>query len=41
MISQIGKLGAFNIGGIFTYIENAQPAIKFIRDSINLIRSKA
>ena len=40
MISQIGRLGAFNIGGIFTCIENAQPAIKVIRDSINLIRSK-
>ena len=39
MISQIGRLGAFNIGGIFTCIENAQPAIKVIRDSINLIKS--
>ena len=35
-----GRLGAFNIGGIFPCLENAQPAIKVIRDSINLIRNK-
>ena len=39
MIGQIKRFGAFNIGGIFPCIENAQPAIKIIRDSINLIRS--
>jgi len=39
MLGQIKRFGAFNIGGIFPCIENAQPAIKIIRDSINLIRS--
>ena len=39
VLSQVGRLGAFNIGGIFPCIENAQPAIKVIRDSINLLRS--
>ena len=39
MIGQIKRLGSFNIMGIFTCIENAQPAIKIIRDNINLIRS--
>ena len=39
MVGQIKRFGAFNIGGIFPCIENAQPAIKIIRDSINLIRS--
>ena len=38
-IEQVKRLGAFNIGGIFPCIENAQPAIKVIRDSINLIRN--
>ena len=39
MIGQIKRLGSFNIMGIFTCIENAQPAIKIVRDNINLIRS--
>ena len=34
------RLGAFNIGGIFPCIENAQPAIKVIRDTVNLFRNK-
>ncbi len=40
MLGQIKRFGAFNIGGIFPCIENAQPTIKIIRDSINLIRSR-
>ncbi len=38
-LNQMGKLGAINIGGIFSCLENAQPAIKVIRDTINLIKS--
>ena len=38
--NEFGKLGAFNIGGIFSCIENAQPAIVVIRDSVNLIKSR-
>ena len=40
MLNEVGRLGAFNIGGIFPCLENAQPAITVIRDSVNLIRSK-
>ena len=39
MFGQIKRFGAFNVGGIFPCIENAQPTIKIIRDSVNLIRS--
>ena len=40
MIDQLPKFGAFNIKGIFTCIEEAQPAIKVLRDSANLWKSK-
>ena len=40
MLNEVGRLGAFNIGGIFPCLENAQPAITVIRDSVNLIKSK-
>ena len=39
-LNEIGRLGAFNIGGIFPCLENAQPAITVIRDTVNLFRSK-
>ena len=38
--NEFGRLGAFNIGGIFPCIENAQPAIVVIRDSVNFIKSR-
>ena len=34
------RIGPINIGGIFPCIENAQPAIKVIRDTVNLFRNK-
>ena len=40
MIDEIKKFGAFNIKGIFTCIEEAQPAIKVLRDSANLWKSQ-
>ena len=40
MLNEVRRLGAFNIGGIFPCIENAQPAINVIRDTVNLFRSK-
>ena len=40
MLNEIGKFGAFDIKGIFPCIENAQPAINVIRDTVNLFRSK-
>ena len=40
MIDQLPKFSAFNIKGIFTCIEEAQPAIKVLRDSANLWKSK-
>ena len=40
MIDQFPKFGAFNFKGIFTCIEEAQPAIKVLRDSANLWKSK-
>ena len=39
MMSQIIRLGGFNIAGIFDCIENGQPAIKIIRDSIYFLKS--
>ena len=39
IINYLG-LGAIDIGGIFPCLENAQPAIKVIRDTINLFRSQ-
>ena len=39
MMSQIIRLGGFNIAGIFDCIENNQPAIKIIRDSIYFLKS--
>ena len=38
-LSETGALGAFSINGIFSCIENAQPGIKVIRDTVNLIKS--
>ena len=40
MLNEIGRLGAFDVKGIFPCIENAQPAITVIRDTVNLFRSK-
>ena len=40
MLNEIGRLGAFDINGIFPCFENAQPAINVIRDTVNLFRSK-
>ncbi len=37
---EIGKLGSFSISGLFPCIENAQPAITVIRNTINLFRSR-
>ena len=39
IINSLG-LGAINIAGIFPCLENAQPAIKVIRDTINLFKSQ-
>ena len=39
MMSQIIRLGGFNIAGIFDCIENGQPAIKIVRDSIYFLKS--
>ena len=39
-LSETGALGAFSINGIFPCIENAQPGIKVIRDTVNLLKSK-
>ena len=38
--NEFGRLGAFNIGGIFPCLENAQPAIIVIRDTINMFKSR-
>ena len=40
MLNEFGRLGAFDFKGIFPCIENAQPAITVIRDTVNLFRSK-
>ena len=40
MVDDFMRLGAFNIKGIFTCIEEAQPAIKVLRDTVNLWKSK-
>ena len=40
MIDEIQKLATFNIKGIFTCLEEAQPAIKVLRDTVNLWRSQ-
>ena len=40
MIDEIQRLGAFNIKGIFTCLEEAQPAIKVFRYTVNLWKSK-
>ena len=34
------RLGAFSVKGIFTCLEEAQPAIKVLRDTVNLWRSQ-
>jgi len=39
-VLEYGRLGSFNIRGIFPCIENGQPAIKIIRDSVNFWRNK-
>ncbi len=40
MIDEIKRLGAFNIKGIFTCLEEAQPAIKVFRNTVNLWKSQ-
>ena len=40
MIDIIPNLGAFNIKGIFTCLEEAQPAIKVLRNTVTLWKSK-
>ena len=40
MLDEIKKLSAFKIQGIFTCLEEAQPAIKVIRDTVNLFKSR-
>ena len=39
-LSENGPLGAFSIDGIFPCLENAQPAIKIIRNTVNLFKSR-
>ena len=39
MIDDVQKLSAFNIKGIFTCIEEAQPTIKVLRNTVNLWRN--
>ena len=39
MIDEVQKLSAFNIKGIFTCIEEAQPAIKVLRNTVNFWRN--
>ncbi len=40
MLDTVQRLGAFSIKGIFTCLEEAQPGIKVLRDSVNLWRSR-
>ena len=40
MLDTFQRLGAFSIKGIFTCLEEAQPGIKVLRDSVNLWRSR-
>ena len=40
MLDGVKRLGAFNVKGIFTCLEQAQPGIKVLRDSVNLWRSR-
>lgn len=40
MLNEVKRLGAFNVKGIFTCLEEAQPAIKVIRNTVNLWKSK-
>ena len=40
IVSDIQRFTAFNISGIFTCIEEAQPAIKALRNTVNLWRNK-
>ena len=39
MIDEVQKFAAFNFKGIFTCIEEAQPAIKVLRNTVNLWRN--
>ena len=39
-VNEFGRLGAFNIRGIFPCLENAQPVIIVIKDTINLFKSR-
>ena len=40
MLDGVKRLGAFSVKGIFTCLEQAQPGIKVLRDSVNLWKSK-
>ena len=40
MLDEVKRLGAFNIKGIFTCLEDAQPAIKVFRNTVYLWKSK-
>ena len=40
IVNDIQRFTAFNISGIFTCIEEAQPAIKALRNTVNLWRNK-
>ena len=40
MLDGVKRLGAFNVKGIFTCLEQAQPGIKVLRDTVNLWKSK-
>ena len=40
MLDGVKRLGAFNVKGIFTCLEQAQPGIKVLRDSVNLWKSR-
>ena len=40
MLDGVKRLGAFNVKGIFTCLEQAQPGIKVLRDTVNLWKSR-
>ena len=40
MLDGVKRLGTFNVKGIFTCLEQAQPGIKVLRDTVNLWKSR-
>ena len=40
MLDGVKRLGAFSVKGIFTCLEQAQPGIKVLRDTVNLWKSR-